>query len=138
MESLLQCRTLLNKYGGETKLLENILLLEDKNTSEVKKKIKAHKMLNSMIVMNYKKTIELFRRRQDNFMLIQALNELANLSYAQGQLKEAQILWNDSLDTIFQKLYVLNSYQTHFKDVPNLAAKFGIKQCLIGVVVLAK
>jgi hypothetical protein len=73
-------------------------------------------------------------------MLIQALHELGNLLYADGQLGEAEIQWNDCVDTIFQKLYVLSSFRTVFKENPGatLADTFGSRQCLIGGVVLTK
>ena len=42
------------------------------------------------------------------------------------------------MDTIFQRLYVLNSFRALFKEKPNIGATFGAKQCIIGGVVLAK
>ena len=73
-------------------------------------------------------------------MLIQALHELGNLLYADGQLGEAEIYWNDCVDTIFQRLYVLNSFRSVLKENPGatLADTFGSRQCLIGGVVLSK
>ena len=44
-----------------------------------------------MVINNYKKCIEDLRKRQEKFMLIQALHELGNLLYADGQLGEAEI-----------------------------------------------
>lgn len=91
-----------------------------------------------MVISNYKKCVELLRKRQEKFMLIQALHELGNLLYADGQLGEAEIQWNDCVDTIFQRLYVLNSFRQVFKENPSLADAFGSRQCLIGGVVLTK
>ena len=74
-------------------------------------------------------------------MLIQALNELGNLYMSDDDpesIKQAEVQWNDCVDTIYQRLYVLNSFRELFKDHPNIAADFGAIQCLIGGVVLAK
>ena len=54
-----------------------------------------------MVISSYKKCIDLLRKRQENFMLIQALHELGNLHYAEGNLGEAEVQWNDCVDTIF-------------------------------------
>ena len=66
------------------------------------------------------------------------MHELGNLLYADGQLGEAEIQWNDCVDTIFQRLYVVNSFREVFKENAQLADAFGSKQCLIGGVVLTK
>ena len=58
---------------------------------EIKTKKKGHKVYSSMVISNYKKCVELLRKRQEKFMLIQALHELGNLLYADGQLGEAEI-----------------------------------------------
>ena len=71
-------------------------------------------------------------------MLIQALHELGNLHYADGNLGEAEVQWNDCVDTIFQRLYVVKEFRQVFKDNPSLADAFGSKQVLVGGIVLTK
>ena len=44
-----------------------------------------------MVITSYKKCIDLLRKRQENFLLIQALHELGNLNYADGNLAEAEV-----------------------------------------------
>jgi len=51
---------------------------------EIKTKKKGHKVYTSMVISNYKKCVELLRKRQEKFMLIQALHELGNLLYSDG------------------------------------------------------
>ena len=85
---------------------------------EIKAKRKGHKVYTSMVISNYKKCIELLRKRQEKFLLIQALHELGNLLFADGQMGEAEIQWSDCVDTIFQKLYVINTFRQVFKDNP--------------------
>jgi len=78
-----------------------------------------------MVISNYKKCIELLRKRQEKFLLIQALHELGNLLYADGNLGEAEICWSDCVDTIFQKLYVIDEFREVFEANPSLADAFG-------------
>lgn len=91
-----------------------------------------------MVISNYKKCIELLRKRQEKFLLIQALHELGNLLYADGNLGEAETCWNDCVDTIFQRLYVVNSFREVFAESSSLADAFGSRQVLIGGIVLTK
>lgn len=139
-ESLKQCRKLYFQFGVETQSLRIEELRKGAAHFEIKTKRKGHKVYSSMVISNYKKCVELLRKRQEKFLLIQALHELGNLLYADGQLGEAEIQWNDCVDTIFQKLYVLNSFRTVFKENPGatLADNFGPRQCLIGGIVLTK
>ena len=60
------------------------------------------------------------------------------MHYADGNLAEAEIQWNDCVDTIFQRLYVVKEFRQVFKDNPNLADTFGSKQVLVGAIVLTK
>ena len=105
---------------------------------EIKSKSKAHKALTQMLIQSYQKCIELLRKRQERFLLIQSLHEIGNIFYTDDQHREAEIHWNDCIDTIFQQLYVLNSYRDVFEKNPNIASTFGAEQCLIGAVVLSK
>lgn len=92
-----------------------------------------------MVITSYKKCIDLLRKRQENFMQIQALHELGNLHFADGNLNEAEIQWNDCVDTIFQRLYVVKEWREVFKTANGqLADKFGSRNVLIGGVVLTK
>jgi hypothetical protein len=63
--------------------------------------------------------------------------------YADGNLEEAAVQWNDCVDTIFSALYVVQQWRSHFNhpDHPNrefLADAFGYRQVLIGGIVLTK
>jgi hypothetical protein len=92
-----------------------------------------------MVITSYKKCIDLLRKRQENFLQIQALHELGNLHYADGNLGEAEIQWNDCVDTIFQRLYVVKEWRGVFKEANGqLADKFGSRNVLIGGIVLSK
>lgn len=138
VESLKQCRKLYFQFGLET---QNLTLDEQRKGRahfEIKAKRKGHKVFTTMVIGNYKKCVELLRKRQEKFLLIQALHELGNLLYADGNLGEAEVCWNDCVDTIFQRLYVLNQFRQVFADNPQLADAFGSRQVLIGGIVLTK
>jgi hypothetical protein len=100
-ESLKQYGKLYFQFGVETQTLRVEELKKGSVHFEIKTKKKGHKVYSSMVISNYKKCVELLRKRQENFMLIQALHELGNLLYADGQFGEAEIQWNDCVDTIF-------------------------------------
>ena len=112
--------------------------IEQINNHEIRSKRKSHRVFTNMVINSYKKTIELLRKRQEKYMLIQALHELGNLHYADGNLGEAEVQWNDCVDTIFQRLYVVKEFRQVFKDNPSLADSFGSKQVLVGGIVLTK
>ena len=138
VESLKQCRKLYYQYGIETQNLHVEEKKKGTNHFEIRSKKKGHKVFTTMVTSNYKKCVELLRKRQEKFLLIQALHELGNLLYADGNLVEAEICWNDCVDTIFQRLYVVNQFRQVFADNASLADAFGSKQVLIGGIVLTK
>ena len=59
-------------------------LKKGKQHYEIKAKKKGHKVYTSMVIQNCMKCIELLRKRQEKFLLIQVLHELGNLLYADG------------------------------------------------------
>ena len=137
-EALTNCRKLLIDYAQKTCEIMADQRIKGKDNIEVKKLQKIHQMIYNKVLNSYKKTIEILRERQESFMLMQALHELGNIYYAEGKLKDAEINWSDSLDTVYQELYVLNKFGELMKKVPNLVAKFGMKPCLNSLILLAK
>lgn len=144
VEALKACRKLYFQYGVET---ENLKLEEIRKGTfgeqniqnhEIRSKRKSHKVFTNMVIASYNKCIKLLRKKQEKFLLIQCLHELGNLLYADDQLSEAEIQWNDCVDTIFQKLYVVSSFREVFKENPQLADAFGSRQVIIGGIVLSK
>lgn len=70
VESLKQCRKLYFQFGLET---QNLALDEQKKGRahfEIKAKRKGHKVFTTMVIGNYKKCVELLRKRQEKFLLI--------------------------------------------------------------------
>lgn len=137
-EALTNCRKSLVDYAQKTSGLLLDMRIKDMDSLEVKNLQKVHNMIYNKIINQYKKTIEILRERQENFMLMQALHEVGNIHFAENKLKEAEINWSDSLDTVYQELYVLNKFRDVVKKVPNLIAKFGMKPCLNSIILLSK
>lgn len=69
-ESLKMCRKLYFQYGVETQSLRKEELKKGQTHFEIKAKRKGHKVYTSMVIQNYKKCIELLRKRQEKFMLV--------------------------------------------------------------------
>ena len=137
-EALTNCRKGLIDYAQKTCEILAEQRAKGSASSDVKRLLKVHLLITNKVVGAYKKTIEVLRERQENFMLVQALHELGNIYFAEQQLKEAEIQWSDSLDTVYQELYALTNFRAVVKKVPNLVAKFGMKPCLTSLVLLSK
>ena len=69
-ESLKQCRKLYFQFGIETQILRIEELKKGHTHFEIKSKRKGHKVYISMVISNYKKCIELLRKRQEKFLLV--------------------------------------------------------------------
>lgn len=140
-ESLIQSRKLLEQYGKEARNLQ----LEPMDNA-LKAKKRAHKVFANMVISSYKKTVELLRKRQEKWLLAQALNELADLSFSEGNLEEAETFWNDSVDTVFQSLYLLQNFRrvfllgddSNWRTQENLAEKYTLKGCFLAGIVCYK
>ncbi|CAG9327873.1 unnamed protein product [Blepharisma stoltei] len=140
-ESLMQSRKLLEQYGNEARNLQ-----QDSSDPALKVKKRAHKVFANMVLSSYRKTVELLRKRQEKWLLAQALNELGNLCFSEGILEEAETSWNDSVDTVFQSLYIVQNFRKVFslsddnewRTEENLADKYGVKECLLAGIVLWK
>ena len=96
-ESLKACRKLYFQFGVETEQLKEEEIkkgcygVEQINNNEIRSKRKSQKVFTNMVISSYKKCIELLRKRQEKYLVIQALHELGNLQYADGNLAEAEI-----------------------------------------------
>ena len=55
-------------------------------------KVKSHSVMINMIISSYNKTIELIKKRQEKYLLIQSLHEIGNLYYSDRQLKNAETM----------------------------------------------
>ena len=75
-ESLKACRMLYYQYGVENENLKNEEIAkgcygeESITNFEIREKRKSQKVFTNVVINNYKKAIDLLRKRQENFMLI--------------------------------------------------------------------
>ena len=104
-EALQNCRKLLSEYASQKVISDNS---NSSGGDTQQKAAKLRQMGVKKLIGSYKKTIDILRERQENFMLVQSLHELGNIYYADDQVKEAGINWSDSLDTVYRKLYALS------------------------------
>lgn len=140
-ESLYQSRKLVEQYGWEARSIQ----LEPQDISSRVKK-RAHKVYANMVLANYRKTVELLRRRQEKWLLIQALYELGSLCFSEGLLEEAENSWSDAVDTVFQSIYIIRDFRqtlnltdnSDLRPDSNLSDKYGVKECLLASVILSK
>ena len=65
------------------------------NSKMMAAKVKSHSVMINMIISSYNKTIELIKKHQEKYLLIQSLHEIGNLYYSVGQLKNAETKWID-------------------------------------------
>jgi hypothetical protein len=94
-EALRQSRKLYKKYGLETRNLEKEIEVQGEFSKMVGMRKKQNQVMTNMVINSYTRTIELIRKRQEKFLLIQSLHEFGNLYYSDNQLRKAEIQWND-------------------------------------------
>eukprot|EP00931_Biecheleriopsis_adriatica_P060541 TRINITY_DN36370_c0_g1_i1.p1 TRINITY_DN36370_c0_g1~~TRINITY_DN36370_c0_g1_i1.p1 ORF type:complete len:3594 (+),score=919.56 TRINITY_DN36370_c0_g1_i1:56-10837(+) len=99
----------------------------------------ALKLAHSLLVSSYRKAVELLRKRQMSDQVVQALHELGNLLWLEGDAAGARAAWSDAVDTVFQFVYAIKNWQKCVAEAvtpPQDAARAEIM--LLTVVILAK
>ena len=81
-KTLNSCRKLFEKYQMETFTLNLDINSKGSEHFDVKSKKKAIKLFANSIVTNYKKAIQILKKRQENYLLIQALYEMSLIHYS--------------------------------------------------------
>jgi golgin subfamily B member 1 len=141
LKAVNSCRKLFEKYQMEASILANYSSTKGENNFEVKNKTKAIKMFSSNLINLYKKSIQILKKRQENYLLIQMLYEMSLVYYSDLDYKNAEVYFNEALDTVFQKLYSLKDFRNFFSDIntkSSLVEKYGIRQLLYAVMILHK
>eukprot|EP00929_Paragymnodinium_shiwhaense_P031007 TRINITY_DN17469_c0_g2_i1.p1 TRINITY_DN17469_c0_g2~~TRINITY_DN17469_c0_g2_i1.p1 ORF type:complete len:3828 (-),score=1166.38 TRINITY_DN17469_c0_g2_i1:164-11647(-) len=91
------------------------------------------------LVSSYRKAVELLRKRQMIPQVVQALHELGNLQWLEGDAAGAQASWSDAVDTVFQYVYAIKNWRKCVETAvlpPQNAERAELM--LLTVVVLAK
>jgi len=78
--------------------------------AEKESKERALRLAASALVSSYRKAVELLRKRQMNQLVVQALHELGNLLWLEGDAPGAREAWSDAVDTVFQFPYAIKNW----------------------------
>ncbi len=81
-KTLTSCRKLFERYQMEAFTLNLDVTSKGSEHFDVKSKRKAIKLFANSIISNYKKAIQILKKRQENYLLIQALFEMSILHYS--------------------------------------------------------
>lgn len=96
-------------------------------------------LASSTLVSLYRKAVELLRKRQMADQVVQALHELGNLLWLEGDAAGARSAWSDAVDTAYQYVYAIKNWQKCAEEAvspPQDPARAEIM--LLSVVLLAK
>ena len=66
------------------------------------------------MLIGYKNCIQVLKKRQENYLLIQILYEMSLVLYSIGSektLRQAEVFFNEEIDTVFQKLYSIKGFR---------------------------
>lgn len=100
---------------------------------------RALRLAASALVSSYRKAVELLRKRQMHQLVVQALHELGNLLWLEGDASGAREAWSDAVDTVFQFPYAIKNWCKCIEsslNPPQDPARVEI--LLLSVVLLAK
>jgi hypothetical protein len=65
----------------------------------------------SALVSSYRKAVELLRKRKTSDQVVQALHELGNLLWLEGDRAGAQSAWSDAVDTTFNFVQAIKNWR---------------------------
>jgi hypothetical protein len=122
LKAVNSCRKLFEKYQIEVLTIDEV-------------KGKAIETFAKNLISLQLKTVQILKKRQENYLLIQILYELSKVYYSLKDFKNAEMYFIESLDTVFQKLYSLKD----FKNLLNESIdKYGVNQMLYAICALHK
>jgi len=93
----------------------------------------------SALVSSYRKAVELLRKRQMSDQVVQALHELGNLLWLEGDSSGARDAWSDAVDTVFQFPFAIRNWSKCIEASLNPPQDCSrVEILLLTVVVLSK
>ena len=138
LKSVNQCRKKYEEYQVELMSMKKYAYNYSVNYKEYISKDKAMKYLTNSMLTSYKNCIRLLKKRQENYLLIQILYEMSIVMYSINDTKNAEVYFNEALDTVFQKLYSVKDFRNIFAVGQNATEKYGIRHLLYAVMILHK
>eukprot|EP00928_Gymnodinium_smaydae_P013443 TRINITY_DN14900_c0_g2_i2.p1 TRINITY_DN14900_c0_g2~~TRINITY_DN14900_c0_g2_i2.p1 ORF type:complete len:3483 (-),score=804.97 TRINITY_DN14900_c0_g2_i2:72-9770(-) len=100
---------------------------------------RAQRLAAMALVSSYRKSVELLRKRQVTDKVVQALHELGNLQWLEGDATGAQTSWSDAVDVTFQYVYAIKNWRNCLEtsvSPPSSAERAELM--LLTIVILAK
>ena len=108
------CRKKYEEYQIELMSLTKYKYNFNTNYKEYINKLKNLQFLQSNMLIGYKNCIQVLKKRQENYLLIQILYEMSLVLYSmktEKSLKQAEVFFNEEIDTVFQKLYSIKGFR---------------------------
>lgn len=138
MKAVNNCRRKYEEYQIELMSMKKYSYNYTTNYKEFTAKDKAISYLTAQMISSYKTCIQVLKKRQENYLLIQILYEMSLVMYSTGNIKGAEVYFNEALDTVFQMLYSINNFRNIFAIGANATEKYGIKSLLYAICILHK
>ena len=114
LKAVQTCRKKYEEYQIELMSLEKYKYNFGINYSNFINKFKNLQFLQSNMLIGYKNCIQVLKKRQENYLLIQILYEMSLVLYSmhtEKTLRQAEVFFNEEIDTVFQKLYSVKGFR---------------------------
>ena len=114
LKAVQTCRKKYEEYQIELMSLEKYKYNFGLNYSNFINKFKNLQFLQSNMLIGYKNCIQVLKKRQENYLLIQILYEMSLVLYSmhtEKTLRQAEVFFNEEIDTVFQKLYSVKGFR---------------------------
>ena len=114
LKAVQTCRKKYEEYQIELMSLEKYKYNFGINYNNFINKYKNLQLLQSNMLIGYKNCIQVLKKRQENYLLIQILYEMSLVLYSmhtEKTLRQAEIFFNEEIDTVFQKLYSVKGFR---------------------------
>ena len=114
LKAVQTCRKKYEEYQIELMSMEKYKYNFGINYGNYITKFKNLQFLQSNMLIGYKNCIQVLKKRQENYLLIQILYEMSLVLYSMGTektLRQAEVFFNEEIDTVFQKLYSIKGFR---------------------------
>ena len=114
LKAVQTCRKKYEEYQIELMSLEKYKYNFGINYNNFINKFKNLQFLQSNMLIGYKNCIQVLKKRQENYLLIQILYEMSLVLYSmhtEKTLRQAEVFFNEEIDTVFQKLYSVKGFR---------------------------
>ena len=114
LKAVQNCRKKYEEYQIELMSLEKYKYNFGINYGNYINKFKNLNFIQGNMLIGYRNCIQVLKKRQENYLLIQILYEMSLVLYSMGTektLKQAEVFFNEEIDTVFQKLYSVKNYR---------------------------